>query len=141
MGYVKFHTKRVYPVKKARAGKLFSVAFWPALAGLFISGLILVQRPLIQRMLIGCMGNEQASSLNNNRIALLLGATEGKYFSFKLSENQKSISETYRLGASDLVFDTYLSEKNRWKTVGRRTWFVRLIQTTPIYILGHALLH
>lgn len=141
MGFVRFHTKRVGPAKKARAGKLFSVAFWPALAGLFISGVILVQRPLIERMITGFICGEQNSSFKPDRVALILNAAEERYFSFKLSESQKSISETYRLGSMDLVFSNNPIGKSGWNTSGITNTFVHLIQLTPIYILGHAFLN
>ena len=141
MGLVRFHRKRAGQDGKSWFGKLFTVAFWPTLASLIISGVILVQRPLIERMITGLIYDEQNSSFKTDQVALILSAADQRYFSFKLSESQKSISETYRLGSMDLVFSNYQTEKSGWNTFGVTNTFVRLSQTTPIYILGHAFLN
>lgn len=141
MGFIRLHIKRANQRTKNWFGLLAPAAFYLTLPGIIILVIIVVQRPAIGKLTAGLTHREQVSPFACGQITFIQNAIDQRYFSFKLSESQKSVSETYRLGSMDMIFGLRLSEKGRWKICPVFSSYGRLLFSMPIYILGHALLN
>jgi hypothetical protein len=133
--------KRADQRAKNWLGLILPAPFMVSVPAIIISVTTIVQRPAMEKSVADLIHCQQVSPVSTDQVAFILNATDQKHASFILSESQKPMSETYRLGSMDLIFSYYLTEKGGWATRGLENLFVRLIRSIPIYILGHALLN
>lgn len=141
MGFVRLPIKHASQRAKSWFGLLSPVRLWLTLPGLIISVIILAQPPAGDNPAAGLIHHEQVSLFDCGQITFIQNAIDLRYYSFKLSESQKLVSESYRLGPMGLIYSHLQSGKGLWKISLVLISHARSIFLIPIYILGHALLN